>query len=235
VATLRAELEVAQRAGDETGLRRGIDGALAEEARLEHLLADLLLLASVEEGPRASGDVVDLGALAAAEAERPRPVPVAVSGAGRVVGSQRQVERAVRNLLDNAARHAEAAVAVTVDGGTVVVDDDGPGVAPADRERIFERFTRLDEGRARDAGGSGLGLSIVRAVATAHGGTVTVEPSPTLGGARFTLVLAAAIDGYPTTPSAGRAGSTPDGDELRPRTGSASAAGGRRPPGDDPG
>jgi signal transduction histidine kinase len=62
-------------------------------------------------------------------------------------------------------------------------------VAEADRDRVFERFTRLDEARARDAGGAGLGLAIVAAVASAHGGEVTVDGSPTLGGARFTVEL----------------------------------------------
>jgi signal transduction histidine kinase len=232
VATLRAELEVARRAGDEAALRRAVEGALAEEARLETLLADLLLLASVEEAGAGPRDEVDLGALATAEAERPRPVPVAVAVDGdvdgHVVGSHRQLERVVRNLLDNAGRHAQSAVAVSVEGGRLVVDDDGPGVAEADRERIFERFTRLDEGRARDAGGAGLGLSIVRAVAVAHGGTVTVESSPTLGGARFTLVLAAHPAGHPATSAAGPK-------EVRPPTGSASLDGGPPPPSGDPG
>jgi signal transduction histidine kinase len=189
VATLRTELEVASLAGDEDGLRRAVEGALAEEARLEALLADLLLLASVEESPAGAGELVDLAAVATADAERPRRVPVSVEGSGQVIGSPRQVEQAVRNLVDNAARHATSAVTVTVEGSQVVVDDDGPGVPDADRDRIFERFTRLDEGRTRDEGGSGLGLSIVQAVAGGHGGTVTVERSPTLGGARFTLAL----------------------------------------------
>jgi signal transduction histidine kinase len=70
------------------------------------------------------------------------------------------------------------------------VDDDGPGVAPADRSRIFDRFTRLDDGRARDAGGSGLGLAIVREIVAAHGGTVRVEDAPS-GGARFEVHLPA--------------------------------------------
>jgi signal transduction histidine kinase len=68
------------------------------------------------------------------------------------------------------------------------VDDDGPGVAEADRQRIFERFVRLDGARARDAGGSGLGLAIVREIVAAHGGTISVGTSP-LGGARFEVVL----------------------------------------------
>jgi signal transduction histidine kinase len=174
VATMRTELEVARRAGNEAALRRAIDGALAEEARLEALLADLLLLASVEEAPAAGSEEVDLAALAAAEAERPRAVPVTVEGSGAVRGSRRQLERVVRNLLDNAGRHARAAVAVTVASGRLVVDDDGPGVPEGDRERVFERFCRLDEGRTRDAGGSGLGLSIVKAIVERHRGRIDV-------------------------------------------------------------
>jgi signal transduction histidine kinase len=189
VATLRTELEVAQRAGDEASLRRAVEGALGEEQRLEALLADLLLLASVDDAPAAGGEAVDLVALATAEAERPRRVPITVTGSGTVPGRRRQLEQVVRNLLDNAARHAAAAVSVAVDGGHLVVDDDGPGVAPADRRRIFERFTRLDEGRARDDGGAGLGLSIVEAVVRAHGGTVEVADAPELGGARVAVQL----------------------------------------------
>lgn len=190
VATMRTELEVAQQAGDHASLRDAVDGALREEARLEALLTDLLLLAAAESPvPGERAQPVDLGGLVAAEARRPRAVPVEVDGAGTVTGSEKQLERAVRNLLDNAARHASTCVHVTVDGGRLLVDDDGPGIPLADRSRIFERFTRLDEGRARDDGGSGLGLSIVRAVAAAHGGTVCVEDAPGLGGARFVLDL----------------------------------------------
>lgn len=81
-------------------------------------------------------------------------------------------------------------MSVAQHGETVVlaVDDDGPGVPTADRERVFERFVRLDEARARDAGGSGLGLAIVRAVVAGHGGSVAVE-SGALGGARFVVRL----------------------------------------------
>jgi signal transduction histidine kinase len=193
VATLRAELEVAERAPDEQALRAGIAGALAEEGRLEALLADLLLLASVDERTATldPAEVVDLAALATAEAARPRARPVTVTGSGSAVGSPRQLERAVRNLLDNAARHARTTVTVGVGEGWLAVEDDGPGIADADRARAFERFGRLDEGRARDAGGTGLGLAIVQAVAEAHGGRVAVDRSPTLGGARFVLTLRA--------------------------------------------
>ncbi|MBA2283617.1 MAG: two-component sensor histidine kinase, partial [Acidimicrobiia bacterium] len=121
-------------------------------------------------------------------------VPVAVAGDGEVTGSARQLGQAVVNVLDNAARHAASRVAVTVAGGRVTVDDDGPGIPEAERERVFERFTRLDEGRTRDAGGAGLGLSIVRAVVARHDGRVWVEDSP-FGGARFVLDLPAPTAG----------------------------------------
>jgi signal transduction histidine kinase len=115
--------------------------------------------------------------------------------AGRVRGRREQLARLVGNLLVNAERHAASKVDVslsTSDGHVeLVIDDDGPGVPAADRERIFDRFTRLDEGRARDAGGAGLGLAIVRGVTERHHGTVTVTDSP-LGGARFVVRLPAA-------------------------------------------
>ena len=115
-----------------------------------------------------------------------------VSG-GQVHGDPAALDRLVANLVDNAVRHAATTVAVAVqedDAGTVTltVDDDGPGVPPADRERVFERFVRLDEARSRDAGGSGLGLAIVRAVAEDQGATVDVDDRPG-GGARFRVVF----------------------------------------------
>jgi signal transduction histidine kinase len=110
----------------------------------------------------------------------------------------------VRNLVDNAARHAEQSVAITVrdhagpdDPVEVVVEDDGPGIPEQERQRVFERFVRLDEARARDAGGSGLGLAIVEEIVTAHGGTVAVSASE-LGGARFVVHLPSAAAGRGT-------------------------------------
>ena len=101
-----------------------------------------------------------------------------------------QLVRAVRNLLDNAARHARSTVTVTLreaDAAAVfVVADDGAGIPADQRERIFDRFTRLDDARAEDHGGTGLGLAITREVVAAHGGTITVDDGP---GARFTISL----------------------------------------------
>jgi signal transduction histidine kinase len=104
-----------------------------------------------------------------------------------VAGSEQQLHRLVGNLLDNAVRHARAGVEVRVEvrdgprpGGPVAlvhVLDDGPGVAEEDAERVFERFTRLQEHRGRGTGGAGLGLAIARAVARGHGGDVRVASS----------------------------------------------------------
>jgi signal transduction histidine kinase len=151
-----------------------------------------LLLAGLDEGvtqlPRLE---VDLDDMVLAEAERLRGAGVQVDtasvGAGRVLGDARSLERSVRNLGDNAARHAASRVSFSLaalDGHvTLRVDDDGPGIPEADRERVFERFERLDEARDRGTGGTGLGLAIVREVARAHGGDVTLSEGP-LGGLR---------------------------------------------------
>jgi signal transduction histidine kinase len=123
---------------------------------------------------------VDVGALLAAVAARyPATVVLRpVAGAPWTVGDEAALDRVVANLVDNAVRHARSRVelAATVAGDQVeiTVTDDGPGIPAADRERVFDRFTRLDDARARDAGGAGLGLSIVRELVARHGGTVTL-------------------------------------------------------------
>ncbi len=130
------------------------------------------------------------------DATRARRVPVAVSapaGPVHVEGDAGQLRRVVANLVDNAARHArtrvEVGVAARPDGrARLTVDDDGDGIAPPDRERVFERFARLDEGRARDQGGAGLGLAVVRSLVERHRGTVVVDESPA-GGARVVVDL----------------------------------------------
>ncbi len=185
---------MARAAGAHDRLRRAVDGALAEEARLEQVLADLLTLASIEEGKSRPDAVVDLADVVRHEAARPRRLPVAArcGQPALVRGSAGQLHRVVGNLVDSAARHAASVVelAVTGGGGRVVltVDDDGPGVPEHDRERVFERFVRLDEARARDGGGTGLGLAVVGAAVVRHGGTVRVTDSPQ-GGSRFVVEL----------------------------------------------
>ncbi|MDQ0907570.1 signal transduction histidine kinase [Streptomyces canus] len=188
IASLRTQLEVAAAHPELLDL----DGAVEDTVRLQHLAADLLLLARLDAGERGAGARVELAALARERAAGRTGVTVRAD-AVEVTGSRGQLERVLDNLLDNAGRHARSAVVVTVrrDGdrnAVVEVGDDGDGVPAGDRERIFERFVRLDEARARDDGGAGLGLAIARDVAARHGGTLTVRDAPT-GGALFELRL----------------------------------------------
>ncbi|SBT51905.1 sensor histidine kinase [Micromonospora narathiwatensis] len=178
-------------------------GLLRQESeRLGRLVADLLLLARIDErGPARRHDDVDLDDLAYTERDRiatrrPDLTVRAQLAPVRVSGDAHDLGRALRNLVDNAARHARSEVVLRVatdDGwGCVDVTDDGPGVPEGQRERIFDRFVRLDDSRARTDGGSGLGLPITKEIVAAHGGSVRVLPGPgmtvrillPLGGAR---------------------------------------------------
>ncbi|MFB9464808.1 sensor histidine kinase [Streptomyces cinereospinus] len=187
IASLRTQLEVAAAHPELLDL----DGAVEDTVRLQRLAADLLLLARLDAGERPVGARVDLAELAREQAAGRPGVSLSVDPLD-VAGSRGQLGRVLANLLDNAQRHARSAVSVTVrrDGGRAVlrVADDGDGVPAADRERIFERFVRLDAARSRDEGGAGLGLAIARDVAARHGGTLTVHDAPA-GGALFELRL----------------------------------------------
>ncbi|HEY3007056.1 MAG TPA: ATP-binding protein [Micromonosporaceae bacterium] len=170
--------------------------AHAESLRMQALVDDLLLLAQVDEDALPlRRRPVDVDDLVLAEARRLRDVdPLEVDARGvcpaRVDGDPGALRRALRNVVDNAAGHARHRICfelVERDGWAVLhVDDDGPGVSPADRSRVFERFVRLDDARARTGGGSGLGLAIVAEIVGAHGGTAAMDESP-LGGARLTV------------------------------------------------
>ncbi|PZF81435.1 sensor histidine kinase [Jiangella anatolica] len=199
IAALRTELEVALAHPDAVDPHDTAREALVEVQRMARLVDDLLVLAHLDNPrPVRRDELVDLGELAIEVAEGVPDGAVAVRvDAGDDVftrGHRDSLSRVLRNLLDNAVRHASSRVevVVTTGGGRawVTVADDGAGVRPADRERIFERFTRLDDARDRDAGGSGLGLAIAREIVVAHGGTVTVEDAAP--GARFVVALPAA-------------------------------------------
>ncbi|MFC9319494.1 sensor histidine kinase [Streptomyces nigra] len=187
IASLRTQLEV----GAAHPELLDLDGAVTDTVRLQTLAADLLLLARLDAGERPGDARFDLGALAREHAEGQAGVTVTADEVP-VAGSRAQVGRVLTNLLDNARRHARSAVTVGVraegEWAVVAVADDGDGVPEADRERIFERFVRLDEARSRDDGGAGLGLAIARDVAVRHGGTLTVGRAPA-GGALFELRL----------------------------------------------
>ncbi|MFC5825822.1 sensor histidine kinase [Nonomuraea insulae] len=161
--------------------------------RLQAIVADLLTLTKMDAGAPDRREPLDLSELVAAETARPRSKQVVTTLQTGVVvtGDRLQLARLLTNLLDNAERHAESKIIVTLrrlDGEVVAeVLDDGAGIAPDQREIVFERFTRLDASRSRDAGGTGLGLPIAREIATAHLGTLSIEDSDT--GARFVLRL----------------------------------------------
>lgn len=177
LASLSAALEVAQRHPDSYPQPELLADLEADVARLQVLVEDLLVLAKVGSRPlrvrvldlRAVTDGV-VGALTPAR----DGVQVSVSGMGQADGDPDAVSRVLRNLLANAVRHARSTVRIAVENGMVRVEDDGAGIDPAQRERVFERFVRLDEARERDAGGTGLGLAIARELAREQGGDVTL-------------------------------------------------------------
>ena len=198
VASIRQHAEVAMQhpeATDTTELARAV---LDEGIRLQGIVDDLLLLSSIDEGTlEVHAGPVDLDDVVFEEAARLRGstglrIDTESVSAARVAGDRQKLQRLVRNLTDNAARHARGTVALSLreaEGEAIFsVEDDGEGVVSEDRERIFERFVRLDQARDRDGGGSGIGLALVREVATLHRGTVAVSDGD-LGGARFEVRL----------------------------------------------
>jgi signal transduction histidine kinase len=188
LAAMRTQLETARDYPEHVDWAEVAGDVLADQGRVERLVGDLLLWARLDSGEgaprRRPVRLVDV----VREEIRRRPAGGRISiaadlgEAGDTMGDASQLARMVRNLLDNAERHASATVRVDLveEGGELVlrVGDDGPGIAPADRTRIFDRFTRLDDARIADDGGSGLGLAIVRDIVAAHGGTVCVVDSP---------------------------------------------------------
>ncbi|WP_053205713.1 sensor histidine kinase [Jiangella muralis] len=200
VASIRQHAEVALAHPGRTTVPALAGTVLAEDLRVQRLVEDLLVLARADEQLlRLAAHPVDLDDLVLEEAARLRATGAAAVGttgvaAARVTGDAAALRRVLRNLGDNAARHAAGAVALSVasrDGTvTLAVEDDGPGIPPADRERVLRRFVRLDEARDRDAGGAGLGLAIVDELVRAHDGTVEVGER-TGGGARIVVRLPA--------------------------------------------
>ncbi|MFK4068788.1 ATP-binding protein [Streptomyces sp. NPDC029674] len=191
IASLRTQLEV----GAAHPELLDVDGAVEDTVRLQELAADLLLLARLDAGEKPGEGRVDLAAFVREELSQRTRDRVDVHTdlkSVEVAGSRGQLARVLGNLLNNAQRHARSRVTVTTrsDGAWAVLEvaDDGSGVPSSERERIFERFVRLDDARTRDEGGAGLGLAIARDVAVRHGGTLVVCEAPS-GGALFELRL----------------------------------------------
>jgi signal transduction histidine kinase len=206
LAALQAQLEVAA-AHPGTASQSMLEGSVVEVNRMSQLVEDLLTLARLDEGMlRLRPSDVDLDELIFVQADRLRAqgkVDVSVKGvtAARVRGDEAQLARVVANLSDNAQRYArhqvEFATAQRGDFYYLTVSDDGPGVPWFERERIFERFIRLDTARAHEGTGAGLGLAIVREIVTAHGGEVWVEDAQP--GARVVVRLPATGQVSPAT------------------------------------
>jgi signal transduction histidine kinase len=201
LATLRIGLDHLARSGPRHAPPQ-LDHLRAEVNRVGDLVADLLLLAHMDEHRPAGRDAdLDLDDLAYAERDRLRSLHphlevAALISPVRIRGEEGRLERALRNLGDNAARHAVSRVTVATwadqAGAHLTVSDDGPGIPPADRQRAFERFVRLDESRAREGGGSGLGLPIAKEIVTGHGGEIFIAD-----GAELHIRLPLPADGQP--------------------------------------
>lgn len=226
LASMRTQLEVAERLGEGGRLPGDL---LAEVARLSALVEDLLLLARADDAERPErggwdarrrpvdvgdllNDVVRRYASARVPLRRGRDgspdVDAELEGRVVVEGDRDELFRALTNLVDNAVRHASSAVAVTLTRrGEIVLEDDGHGVPQADLERVFDRFTRLDEARDRDSGGTGLGLAISRELLRRNGCRVRLENmSP---GLRAVVTLPPTPTPTPSTSSTSSTSSTP--------------------------
>jgi signal transduction histidine kinase len=207
---MRSELEVDLAHPDRADPVATHDSVLEEVIGLQRLVDDLLLLArnsALTASPADRQDLVDLCAIAdrvgnGITVKDGFRVEVHHDGRSLVRGNAAELARAITNLADNATRHARSVVRLTISSAaaavTLAVEDDGHGIPPGEHERIFERFARLDEGRAVTDGGTGLGLAIARDIIERHGGTVTVDTAYRKG-ARFVITLPAAHD----TPVAG--------------------------------
>jgi signal transduction histidine kinase len=185
LTTVRANADLLAGARLDEKPARNVERIRAESARMSRLVEDLLLLARFDDQrATARREDVDLDDLVFAERERiavehPRLRVEGGVAPVRVSGDRDQLTRVLRNLVDNTVRHARERVTISLaahDGqGEIVVGNDGPPIPAADRERIFDRFVRLDDSRSRDGGGSGLGLAIARDIIGTHQGTLTVD------------------------------------------------------------
>jgi signal transduction histidine kinase len=197
LATISANVDLLERATLDGKPARSVARIHTETSRMARLVNDLLVLARLDDqGLRLRRTEVDLDDLVYAERERLAAQTPGLCVDGRVepvrvVGDPDALQRVLRNLIDNAVRHARRRVTIDLrphdQKAELVVGNDGEPIPVADRERIFDRFVRLDDSRSRAAGGAGLGLAIARDLVTAHGGTLTVDDVPVGAALRIRL------------------------------------------------
>jgi two-component system, OmpR family, sensor kinase len=201
LTVVRGQLDVLALAEhpDRDEIRRVQKLVAVEIERMSRLVDDMLLLAQAGEERFLRPGAIDLRPFVRDLVQgladvAPRRLTVGATPDTLIEGDEDRLAQALRNLLRNAIAHTDAdgVVELHVQGGAgrvrFVVDDDGPGIPPDERVAIFDRFHRVDGARSRAAGGAGLGLAIVQAIAIAHGGRVWADASPS-GGARFVLEI----------------------------------------------
>jgi signal transduction histidine kinase len=203
LTAIRTGLEVGLAHPDQAPWPAIAERAVKQAARLEDLISELLLLARSDAGRTAARRRhVPLAPLlgeiqAGAVLSRPGIVELDVAPGIAVTGNAADLSRLFRNIVDNAVRYARSTVLLTArtagDAVCVQIADDGPGIPAEERERVFDRFVRLDASRAHPDNSTGLGLAIAKEIATAHRGTIVIEQAVG-GGALVTVTLPAGID-----------------------------------------
>ncbi len=228
LAAMQAQIDVALAHPNLTASTQVMQSLQGQSERMTQLIEDLLFLARADEGRLTSErGVVDLDELVLAEIRRLRAygranIEAGTTDAARVSGSARDLARLLRNLGDNAVAHARTTVSIglttTEVDATIMVTDDGPGVPIEERDRIFTRFARADQARARPRNGTGfgLGLAIARQIVEAHGGAIRIDEVTTaVRGASFVVRLPLAEPSGPARVGA-EPGSTVAGGEYPP-------------------
>lgn len=203
VARIRFAVQMVEDMTDQPAIRRQLQGIDADIVELDELVDEILTYARLGgetvNGAELETALVECRAMAERVIDTLSPLHKGLTlslDPGpeiELLAEPRYLQRALQNLVGNACRHAKANVVIRLwDEPNLVridVEDDGPGIPPEARGDIFKPFARLDDSRARSSGGYGLGLSIVQKIMVGHGGSVTIDTSPTLGGARFTLLV----------------------------------------------
>jgi signal transduction histidine kinase len=200
LASMRTQLEVSLTHPDQANWQDVAANVLEENLRMQHLINELLELARMDEQDPSSyvgeQQILDLDDIVFTEVKTIHTRRVRTDGvsAGQVRGNPSQLRQMLRNLLDNAVRYAREEIRVGLETVReqviLVIEDDGPGVPPQERERIFDRFARVEESRSRSGGGTGLGLAVVQGIVQRHGGQITVGRAG-IGGARFEVIFPA--------------------------------------------